>query len=722
MEDAPHPEIIIIRRRGGHGEAEHHGGAWKIAFADFMTAMMAFFLVLWIIAATDKDTKTIIARYFNPVKLEELSRTPKSIHGDGSATPAVDAPDDKPRRRNRSQPGRRSAPPRRRTTRRRRRRRPASTSRTRNSPGAAANLGDPASPEGEHERGRAVRRSLPQSRRHRRTDLAQRARDHAARRDERRAGRATASPIRSARRRAASPRPSPSETADAAEADRAGGRKPRADRRAAGRPRRRRRPRATRRSRRPPPTREAKPSAGRRRSPAERAGAADRAAGRGAAGPGRRRQGDRRRPADQPHRQTEFHDVRDRLGRTAAAVDPGDGRHRRHPQAAARRGRRARPHRRASLQVARPTTTGGCRRRARRWPITCSRAPDCRRAVSSESRATPTNGCAIPLIRSPPRTAASKSCSREPSRERAAPRLRAGGHGDCRRRARRRRRVGADDLRSDLGPAEPAGAHRRRRQSGLRQPGRTDQRRRRRDRRRQARGLAIEARDRFGRHLSLERRPAARHRPPGGKRRCSGQRNPAHAGGPRLRARQRAGGREAPVGDRRASDFLCGSPARWPSPNRCSRPAAIRPRRSNCSISRACSLRERWSKRRRCGARSCWSADQHDVDRVARVGAPIRLALRRARSTPRASCRPWPARSLNPARSTVPPTFAKFAAFFAALAPETRRRFLLRCRARGDADGRFEVAAAAARKRCASSSPTASTRRAASSMKRWRAF
>jgi chemotaxis protein MotB len=78
-EEAPHSEIIIVRRRGGH-EPEHHGGAWKIAFADFMTAMMAFFLVLWIINATDKNTKTIIARYFNPVKLEETLRTPKSIH------------------------------------------------------------------------------------------------------------------------------------------------------------------------------------------------------------------------------------------------------------------------------------------------------------------------------------------------------------------------------------------------------------------------------------------------------------------------------------------------------------------------------------------------------------------------------------------------------------------------------------------------------------------
>ena len=143
MDDAPHPEIIIVRRRGGH-EEEHHGGAWKIAFADFMTAMMAFFLVLWIINATDKDTKTIIARYFNPVKLEESSRTPKSIHGDGSATPAVDASDGTQTAKSK-QPGPVGAaktpdnpPP------------PTATSGLDkpggNPPGAAANLGDPAAP------------------------------------------------------------------------------------------------------------------------------------------------------------------------------------------------------------------------------------------------------------------------------------------------------------------------------------------------------------------------------------------------------------------------------------------------------------------------------------------------------------------------------------------------------------------------------------------------
>jgi chemotaxis protein MotB len=87
-----HPEIIIVKRHSAH-EDEHHGGAWKIAFADFMTAMMAFFLVLWIISATDKNTKTLIARYFNPVKVEEPAKAQKGIHG-APEKGAVYAPDD----------------------------------------------------------------------------------------------------------------------------------------------------------------------------------------------------------------------------------------------------------------------------------------------------------------------------------------------------------------------------------------------------------------------------------------------------------------------------------------------------------------------------------------------------------------------------------------------------------------------------------------------------
>ena len=85
---ADHPQIVVVRRRSAL-EHEHHGGAWKIAFADFMTAMMAFFLVLWIISATDKNTKIVIARYFNPLKVEEPAKAQKGIHG--APSPDTDA-------------------------------------------------------------------------------------------------------------------------------------------------------------------------------------------------------------------------------------------------------------------------------------------------------------------------------------------------------------------------------------------------------------------------------------------------------------------------------------------------------------------------------------------------------------------------------------------------------------------------------------------------------
>ena len=56
---------IIIKKikKGGHG---HHGGAWKVAYADFVTAMMAFFLLLWLINVTTMEQKEGIADYFTP--------------------------------------------------------------------------------------------------------------------------------------------------------------------------------------------------------------------------------------------------------------------------------------------------------------------------------------------------------------------------------------------------------------------------------------------------------------------------------------------------------------------------------------------------------------------------------------------------------------------------------------------------------------------------------
>ena len=56
------PIIIKKIKKGGHG---HHGGAWKIAYADFVTAMMAFFLLMWLLGSTTDGDKKGIADYFN---------------------------------------------------------------------------------------------------------------------------------------------------------------------------------------------------------------------------------------------------------------------------------------------------------------------------------------------------------------------------------------------------------------------------------------------------------------------------------------------------------------------------------------------------------------------------------------------------------------------------------------------------------------------------------
>ena len=66
-------EIVIVRRRGGEDGGGHHGGAWKIAYADFVTAMMAFFLVMWLINASNEETRAQVASYFNPIKLTDSS-------------------------------------------------------------------------------------------------------------------------------------------------------------------------------------------------------------------------------------------------------------------------------------------------------------------------------------------------------------------------------------------------------------------------------------------------------------------------------------------------------------------------------------------------------------------------------------------------------------------------------------------------------------------------
>jgi len=59
---------VIIKRKGGDEHAAHHGGSWKVAYADFVTAMMAFFLLMWLIAALKPQQKESLAIVFKDIK------------------------------------------------------------------------------------------------------------------------------------------------------------------------------------------------------------------------------------------------------------------------------------------------------------------------------------------------------------------------------------------------------------------------------------------------------------------------------------------------------------------------------------------------------------------------------------------------------------------------------------------------------------------------------
>ena len=68
-------EPVIIKKiikKGGHA---HHGGAWKLAYADFVTAMMAFFLLMWLLGSTDEKTRKGIAEYFqDPYEASRINK------------------------------------------------------------------------------------------------------------------------------------------------------------------------------------------------------------------------------------------------------------------------------------------------------------------------------------------------------------------------------------------------------------------------------------------------------------------------------------------------------------------------------------------------------------------------------------------------------------------------------------------------------------------------
>lgn len=103
-------EIIIVKR---HRSGEDHGGhgAWKIAYADFMTAMMAFFLIMWLVNAANEETKAAVASYFNPIKLtsevppDEGLQTPKRAKDKNNAVEQSKDTKDGKSAENESNPG-----------------------------------------------------------------------------------------------------------------------------------------------------------------------------------------------------------------------------------------------------------------------------------------------------------------------------------------------------------------------------------------------------------------------------------------------------------------------------------------------------------------------------------------------------------------------------------------------------------------------------------------
>ena len=88
MEDKKQPIIIKRIKKGGHG---HHGGSWKVAFADFATAMMAFFMLLWLLGSVPQEKLAGVSEFFENVSLTEGVATVPApgMNGPGGASTSM---------------------------------------------------------------------------------------------------------------------------------------------------------------------------------------------------------------------------------------------------------------------------------------------------------------------------------------------------------------------------------------------------------------------------------------------------------------------------------------------------------------------------------------------------------------------------------------------------------------------------------------------------------
>src|SRR5690349_23746161 len=89
-EAAPRPIYVKRVKKVAGG---HHGGAWKVAYADFVTAMMAFFLVMWLVTAVSKEQRAAIFDYFKNPSMEPGKSTkpaPGQMGPGGASTSPID--------------------------------------------------------------------------------------------------------------------------------------------------------------------------------------------------------------------------------------------------------------------------------------------------------------------------------------------------------------------------------------------------------------------------------------------------------------------------------------------------------------------------------------------------------------------------------------------------------------------------------------------------------
>ena len=81
MGSQPVAPIIVIRKKVAH--AGHHGGAWKVAYADFVTALMALFIVLWLVGSSEKVKKSVESYFQDPTGNGKLAGTTMNGKGEG---------------------------------------------------------------------------------------------------------------------------------------------------------------------------------------------------------------------------------------------------------------------------------------------------------------------------------------------------------------------------------------------------------------------------------------------------------------------------------------------------------------------------------------------------------------------------------------------------------------------------------------------------------------